>query len=130
MSAITKLVRSVTDRIVARIGDEELVAAVAAERAAADAAREPVAPSARTLATKGEVMSLLGIKSPRTIESMVKAGTIPADAIVRVGRCVRFDVPRLLEALRGAREVEGRGAAWARRRSAMRAVKGGRAGTS
>lgn len=127
MSPITKLVRGVTDRIVARIGNDELAAAIAAERAAVDACAPSVAVPSRTLASKGELMALLGIKSGRTVENMVKAGTIPPDAIVRVGRCVRFDVARVVDALRAKNiQTESRGAAWAQRRSSLRAVAGGR----
>lgn len=126
MSPVAKFTRAVTDAKVARIGDPELAGALAAERAVADAelaaAKNLPTAETRTIATKAELMKLLAIRSPRTIEAMVKSGSIPDTAIVRAGRLVRFDVARVLEALRGAPKAEGRGAAWARARGALRVV--------
>ena len=81
----------------------------------------------RTFATKAELMKLLSIRSARTIEKMVKSGRIPADAVVRAERLVRFDLERVFAALRGPTidPSASRGAAWARRRSRLRALPGG-----
>jgi len=130
MSPVAKFTRAVSDAIVARLiretGDQELAGALAAERAVADAelaaAKNLPTAETRTIATKAELMKLLAVRSPRTIEAMVKSGSIPDSAIVRAGRLVRFDVARVLEALRGTPKAEGRGAAWARARGALRVV--------
>lgn len=94
---------------------------------AALAAPMPAAGIPRTLATKAELMALLSIRSARTIEAMVKSGRIPGDAVLRMDRLVRFDLERVIEALRGtsAQAATSRGAEWARRRSSMRALPGG-----
>jgi hypothetical protein len=78
-------------------------ALLAAMLAALAAPTQAAAERPRTLATKGELMVLLSIRSPRTIEKMVKTGEIPGDAVVRVGRMVRFDLERVIAALRGVR---------------------------
>jgi hypothetical protein len=72
-------------------------------------------------------MALLSIRSPRTIETMMTSGRIPSDAVVRAGRLVRFDLERVIAALRGTSvgPAPSRGAEWARGRSRLRAVPGG-----
>jgi hypothetical protein len=79
------------------------------------------------LVTKEELRALLSIKSDRTIEGLCKGGKIPPEAIVRVGRRVRYDLARVLEALRGERVAsQSAGARWAERVGALRVVDGGR----
>lgn len=76
------------------------------------------------LVTKAELRALLSIKSDRTVEAMMADGRIPAEAIVRIGsRKVRFDLARVIEALRGRRSSA---AAWgARVGGSMRVIDGG-----
>lgn len=147
MTPALKLVRDLVDRRVAQIGDPDLVAMLAAERAAADATSEAsTSPQTRTIVTKAQLAEVLRLgveaedeqpdeqpvegKRPRppgerTIETMVKDGRIPPDAIIRVGRRVRFDLERVIDALRGKGPAETRGAAWAGRRSRLKVIAGG-----
>jgi excisionase family DNA binding protein len=106
-----------------------LFEAYVALAAAARVAPSTDAPKEIRLATKPDLKKLLGVASDRTIECMVKDGRIPAAAVVRVGRLIRFDLALVLEALRPktTAAMESRGAAWAKQRSRMRAIAGGAA---
>ena len=126
MTPALKLVRDLVDRRVAQTGDPDLVAMIAAERAAADAIQAAADEKpALKLVNKADLKKLLGVKSDRTIEQMVSDGKIPPTAVVKIGRRVRFDVANVIDALRGKGAAESRGAAWARRKNTLRLIDGG-----
>lgn len=97
---------------------------VAAMKAAQVGNALPVAPEEQTrLGTKADLRALLSIKSDRTIETMEHDGRIPADAVIRIGRKVRYDLAKIVEALRGGRSTA---ASWgARVGRSMRVINGG-----
>lgn len=125
IGAVLKLQRAATDRALARVADDELVALVAAERAVADSRvmDTHVSGSPSRLATKAQLAEALAL-SARTIEAMTADGRIPAEAVVRAGRRVRYDLARIVDALRGKAAVvpESRATAWARRGANLRVV--------
>ena len=139
MSAVLKLTRTTTDRVLARIADPEAIAAVAAERAAVDATIASVAPASAspvTIVDTAKLAQLLDL-DPRTVRNMRADRRIPADAVIEVGGRVRYDLARVLDALRASRRAPEMGVvrtvdegdesarAWVRRRAGMRLVPGG-----
>ena len=97
---------------------------VAAMKAAQVGDAAPVASEQTRLGTKADLRALLSIKSDRTIETMERDGRIPADAVIRIGRKVRYDLAKVVEALRGSRSSAA--ARWgARVGRGMRVIDGG-----
>lgn len=124
--SVVKLTRELVDRHVAQLGDAELAAKIAAERAAIDAVvttQHTTSPT-RRLVSKTELAEMLDVCEPH-VEGMQRDGRIPPEAIVRAGRRVRYDLERVIDALRGKGAAESRGAAWARRKNTLRVIEGG-----
>jgi hypothetical protein len=95
-----------------------------ARNALRNVANEPIAPTELRLAKKRELAQLLDV-SERAIENMVSDRRIPPEAVVRAGRRVRFDLPKVIEALRGKQSPASNAAQWARRVGRLRVVDGG-----
>lgn len=132
MSRLDPVVLMLRDRARAAIAEQQedalpVFEALLAALLAALAAPQVTSERPRTFATKAELMALLSIRSSRTIEAMMKSGRIPGDAVLRAGRHVRFDLERVIGALRGQASAPStsRGAEWARGRSKLRALPGG-----
>lgn len=92
------------------------------EAPAAAAIPEPI-----RLGTNEDLQQLLGVCA-RTIDAMRADGRIPEDAVIKIGRRgVRYDVAKVIDALRGKRaaSAESKAASWARRVGSLKVVNGG-----